>query len=312
VGVSVARRAEALSLFRRGNAHFTSARFAEALKEYRRAVRIWDHPSIRYNMAVCYIHRDQHQRAWRSLTAALRHGQGPLSTARYTRAKTYQRLLRGRLAFVEISCAVPGAEVVLDGERVPEGPGHARRALLPGEHLIVATRRGYATSRQQLRLEAGSHTRVRMVLLRLGDAFDARRRWRPFLPWTVLGAGAAVALTGLGLLLGGNAEFARYNKRFSAACPDGCVSTDPTGDAVLPQIPSRLVSLERRARGERAGGIALLAAGGAAAVVGLVLAILNRPHQIERLPRNEIRSGPLTLIPVMSPVFAGLTARLQL
>jgi tetratricopeptide (TPR) repeat protein len=54
-GVSAEAQSAALELYRQGNEMFEQARYLEALAKYEVALRSWDHPSIRYNAAVCLI-----------------------------------------------------------------------------------------------------------------------------------------------------------------------------------------------------------------------------------------------------------------
>jgi hypothetical protein len=305
------QRAAALRRFIAGNALFARARYTAALVEYQRAVQLWDHPSIRYNMAVCYIHRNQNLQAWQSLQSALRFGQGPLSRDRYRRAITYQKLLRGRLAFVRITCEEPGAEVSLDGELLFTGRGQAHRTLEPEPHVAVASKAGFITTKHRLRLRAGTLTEVRLGLVPLRAAFSVRRRWKHFIPWTVLGSAVAVGLLGMSLTLQARTDMSRYNRQFAEACPDGCVKDSPApGETVLP-IPSHLVTMEARARAMNAAGIGLLAAAGVAAVVGVTLLILNRPIRRERKPRIDVRQRRLTVAPLLGPGGGGLIVRLR-
>ena len=54
-GVSDADQSAALALYKEGNAFFAQSQFKEALEKFVQALKIWDHPAIRYNAAVCLI-----------------------------------------------------------------------------------------------------------------------------------------------------------------------------------------------------------------------------------------------------------------
>src|ERR1041384_5557334 len=58
-GVSESEQAVALKLYVAGNLEFAESRFAQALAKYKEAIQHWEHPAIRYNMAVCLINLDQ-------------------------------------------------------------------------------------------------------------------------------------------------------------------------------------------------------------------------------------------------------------
>ncbi len=78
-GVPPERRATALRLFRLGNGFFENARYAEALRHYRDAIRSWDHPAIRFNMAVCLVNLDDPLGAHYALEGRKRARAGRLS-----------------------------------------------------------------------------------------------------------------------------------------------------------------------------------------------------------------------------------------
>lgn len=69
------------------------------------------------------------------------------------------------LAHVAIECAVPGAEVWIDGERVGRTPLPATLAVAPGTRAIELRRAGYVTARQELAVGEGASASVRMALV---------------------------------------------------------------------------------------------------------------------------------------------------
>src|SRR5262249_43670006 len=122
-GVPDALQAEAKQLFDAGNLLFEQEKYAQALTIYRDAVKKWDHPAIRYNMAVANIHLDQPLAAYEDLASALRYGAAPLQADVYAQALTYQKLLLGQLAQLKVACAQAEVHVFVDGELVLTGPG---------------------------------------------------------------------------------------------------------------------------------------------------------------------------------------------
>src|SRR5204862_5516188 len=73
-GVSQDAQKQALVLFDEGNRLFENSEHAAALAKYREALKIWDHPAIRYNAAVALINLDQPLAAHDNLELALRYG----------------------------------------------------------------------------------------------------------------------------------------------------------------------------------------------------------------------------------------------
>src|SRR5262249_18121521 len=97
-GVSEEEQKTAFELFGNGNREFGESRTAEALKWYREALQHWDHPSIRYNMAVCLIDLNELLEANDNLERSLAFGEGALPPAQYREALRYQKLLDAQLA----------------------------------------------------------------------------------------------------------------------------------------------------------------------------------------------------------------------
>src|SRR5262249_25641806 len=106
---------EALQLFEEGNKLFETSEHTAALAKYREALKVWDHPAIRFNAAVALINLDQPLAANENLELALRYGALPFSQENYQQALTYRKLLHGQLATLKVSCSEPGAELSMDG-----------------------------------------------------------------------------------------------------------------------------------------------------------------------------------------------------
>nr|HEX4318648.1 hypothetical protein [Kofleriaceae bacterium] len=288
-GVSDAEQARALAIFEKGNTQFEEARYTEALALYREALTHWDHPSIRFNMVVCLVNLDQPLEAYDDLDKALRYGAAPLGNASYEQALTYKKLLAGQLATVEIKSGEAGAEVRFDGVALFTAPGDATKVVTPGNHQIVATKPGFAPAAIPLVLLGGKTTveDVRLMPLQPGGI---ARRWAPWKPWLVVGAGAAIAIAGGILEVHAHDDYDSYDAGFAKSCAAGC-----GGPTQMP-IPATLASLERRARLDNDAAVAMFAVGGAALVAGLVGVYLAQPYAVEK---------PVTVAPVVTGTAAG-------
>ncbi len=300
-GVSEANKKQALSFYKRGNAHFEESRYAQALTEYLQAIRRWDHPAIRFNMAVCYINLKRPMEAYRNLRSALRFGAAPLG-AHYKQARTYLQLIKGRLGQLTVECAEPGARVTLDGTVLFTGPGSATRLLLTGKHVVVAAKVRFITATRTIQLHSGAREHLRIRLLKVTRAVKMKRRWARWKPWTVLGAGALVALVGVPLILKANAVFDRYNDLFREQCSQGCTSANE---------PQELVDLHNEGRAWRAAAWTGFIAGGAIAATGVTLLIVNipRPVRVDSTDRSPRRPRPrATVMPALGPGFYGVSA----
>lgn len=289
-GVGKAEQAAALELFREGNSLFEQSNHTQALVRYREALQKWDHPAIRFNTAVVLINLDQPLEAWEHLEASLRFGEAPFGAETWKQALLYKKLLAGQVAEVEVRCEEPGAEVSLDGAPLFTGPGTAVRRLKPGAHQLVAKKEGFVTAATALQLAPGEARREELRLVRPQVA-EVRlvRQFPTWLPWTVMGAGAAVALIGAPVLVGAQSSYDRYDQDLARVCPSGCPASD---------VPGSVVDLRQGAAAQNGVAIGLFAVGGAAVLTGAVLAVLNQP-----------RPEPvLSFAPMVGPSGAGFVA----
>lgn len=173
-GVPEAEQAIAREAYALGNAEFAESRFAQALTKYREAIKHWDHPAIRFNMAVCLINLGQLLEARDDLERSLAYGAAPLGGDSYAQGLTYRTLLDGQLGHVEATCTEAGAVVTLDGKLLFAAPGSARRHVLPGAHQLAAAKPGFRAA--EVTFEAAAGKPVRYDLQPLPEL--AQRRWR--------------------------------------------------------------------------------------------------------------------------------------
>jgi hypothetical protein len=155
-GVSEREQAVAIELYSAGNREFVENRHVQALAKYREAIRHWDHPAIRFNIAVSLISLDQLVEARDNLERSLAHGAAALGADAYAQALTQRTLLDGKLARLTLDCPEPNEEVMIDGKLVFKGPGTVEQFLLPGEHQVVATKPGSLPASRKIVLVAGA------------------------------------------------------------------------------------------------------------------------------------------------------------
>lgn len=135
-------------------------------------------------------------------------------------------------------------------------------------------------------------------LLSAGGPRDApKRRWAAWMPWAVMGAGAAVTSMGGVLYWRASANYADFDRDFNALC-------EQRGGCRESEVPDLSERLDRAERQEQAAKVSFVA-GGAVVAAGLVMVLLNRPQ-----PEREKRGGltDLSLIPMMSPNGTGMAA----
>ncbi|MEO7732472.1 MAG: hypothetical protein ABIY55_16000 [Kofleriaceae bacterium] len=292
--VSEAEQATALALYTEGNHEFTESRFAQALARYRDAILHWDHPAIRFNMAVCLINLDQPLEARDQLDKSLVYGARPLGADAYSQGLTYRKLLDAQLSFVTIAMHEPGAQVTLDGKLLFVAPGELSAFQLPGEHQVSATRPGFVSSTTTLVLVAGKRTSFAVRPLEHATTTRTVRRWSPWLPWLVLAGGGVLVGAGALTEWAASHDFTSYDAAVAQQCPQGCTA------AMLAELPA-LRDQKANAGHERDLAIGLVAAGGAVVIAATIGVIVN-------LPRVEI--GPPRVRPTITPARGGATLSL--
>jgi hypothetical protein len=288
-GVSRERQANALRIFKEGNTLFEESQHAAALGKYRQAVALWDHPAIRYNMAVALIHLDQPLEAFHELERALKFGAAPLGSESWAQALTYKKLLLGQLAELKIVCDEKGAEVSLDGERLFEAPGQETRLVRPGAHQVVAAKAGFLTASVPLLLIPGRNPVEVLKLTPIGS-LTTRRRWPVWQPWTVAAAGVAgAALLGIPLILSAKSNYDSYDSNVARLCTQMICHTS--------DLPGNVRDLKSKGDAEYGASIAGFVIGGAVAASGIVLVILNQPRVVEK--------AKVSFAPLLAPGTAG-------
>jgi hypothetical protein len=270
-GVDNARQDAANALYAQGNDLFARGAQAEAADKYRAALAIWDHPLIRFNLAVALIRLDRMLEAADEIDGALRYGDKPFAgSEHYQQALDYQALIAHQLVTLETVCTQASTRVLLDGKPWFTCPGSAKVRLLAGEHLLVGEGGGYLTATDPLVLVGGTQTTKHVELVRYERAVMLRYRFPPWQPWTATGGGAAIAIGGLALWLVGRSDIDKFEADWTHACPQGC--TLASQPALADSRSSALLDGKL--------GIGIMVAGGAIAVSGVVLVLLDRPERV--------------------------------
>ena len=303
VGEEAQRAAEAL--FLEGNALLKESICISAAAKYRQALEHWDHPNIHYNLALALMTLEQPVETYEHLVQATKHGPEPLQQERFEHARNYRSLLEKQLSRVKIRCAVPGANVELDGRLLFVSPGEHEALMRAGRHTVVAQAPGFVTNNAVRTFEGGQATVVDLQLKTIDELTEQRRRWPAWIPWSVVGAGAAVAMVGGALHYAALRKVDSVNDESRARCPTGC-----------PTEPADLASARSQARTMQRVAVGAYAAGGAALVTGGVLAYLNRSQTVVRTYDSDASSAPprearLEVAPVLDPGGPGLAVALR-
>jgi hypothetical protein len=214
------------------------------------------------------------------------------------------KLLESQLAWIEVICHEPGADVTLDGKPLFTGPDVYKGLVRPGAHQLVAAKSGYLTESEAVVVSPGERRRVEIALVTLDQASDSSRRWATWKPWAVVGGGAALVIGGGVLHWRAAADYRAFDDEFvqlpCVTMPDPTEPGCPPGD-----VPADIEAPLNRADWERRLAMASYVAGGAAMATGLALMYFNRP----RLAEGQAgRSANLAISPLVTPHGAGMTA----
>jgi hypothetical protein len=294
-GVSAADQEAAKKLFREGNDLLRDSLFAQAADKYREALKHWDHPGIHYNLALALINLDQPIAVYEAFGKSIKYGAAPIDDDKLQRARSYRTLLEQQLAQVEIVCEEPGANVSMDGKLLFTAPGMHSGLMRAGEHNVVASKPGYLTETQQLVLSPGEKKRLEITLLSLDQAGETVQRWSPWLPWSIVGGGLAIALGGGTMHWRAAGNFDSFDQEFNVTCAsNGCLESE------VPALTDKL----DRAETQQKIALTSYVVGGVAVATGLVMVFLNQPRFI----RKDKAAGKVSFTPVVAPDMAGVSA----
>ena len=282
-GVSQANQQQALRIFREGNGLLKQAVFAQAADKYREALTYWDHPAIHYNLVLALLNLDRPTEVLEHLNKAMAYGAAPLDSEKFEQALQYKMLTERQLSRLVVRCDLEGAVVSMDGQELFVAPGKYEGYVRPGPHSIVAKKEGFMNSEISPSLVAGTLSEFDMVLIAAGDMTQYRRLWPNWRPWTVFGAGLAIAAVGVGLHLKGRSDVSSFDDDI-----DDLKTTDVVGETDNAMLGFKYEDgaekylfnehIRKRDSGLRNQKIAMVmyGVGGAAIVTGAVLLYFNR------------------------------------
>jgi hypothetical protein len=279
-GVSQETQDKASALYEEGNKLFAQQAHAAALDKYKQAIALWEHPLIRFNMAVTEIRLERILDAADNLEKALTYGDKPFKPELYQQALDYQKLVKNQVGYVEVTCEQAGARLLFDGKPWFDCPGTKKVRVLAGEHTIVGEKKDFLTTSTKIVVDGGETAREKVALVPLDSAVVLKYPYRRWFPWTTAGVGVAIAVGGAAVWLAGKNQMEDFETEYSVQCQNGC---EPGLTA-----PEHRSLAAQRDSAELKGqiGVAMVGVGGAVAVTGIVLVILNRPQRV--LPNVEV------------------------
>lgn len=294
--VSEGNERAASMAFREGNERLNDGLFVKAAEAYRKALAAWDHPAIHYNLALALINLDQPIEVYNHLNKALQYGAEPLEKDKFDHGKEYLRLIEGQLADVEVSCDKPGAKVSVDGKEVFVAPGTYKAKVRVGKHTFHADKEGHPARAEAPFIGAGETYRINLKVYTTKELTRHRRKWqRAWVPYAVMGGGAAIGITGGLFALSAQSSYDEYNQAIEN-CNQPSMGCDINEHKSL-----RDSGDSKRLMGFIGYGVA-----GAAIATGAVLAWINRTQPYQITPEQLEQSQPgVAVTPLVSPNAVG-------
>jgi hypothetical protein len=264
--------------------------------ETRAAARV-AFPAFYFNLALAEINLGQYLDARDNLERAIAYGAEPLRADRFEEATKQLAEVQRHLGRIHVSCATPGAEVTLDGVTLFTGPGNREVWVTARAHELTAKKPEYGTQAKRVTIAPGAREAVTLSPRKLVED----RPWALWKPWTVVGAGAAIAVAGGVLHVVAANDFDSYDRGFVGlpCAMKGC------SESQIEELDPRLSAMLGRARREQNIAVGAYVVGGAAIAAGAVLLYLNRPHLMEREDMSPNGKG-IVVIPVVSSDMLGV------
>jgi tetratricopeptide (TPR) repeat protein len=269
-----------------GNQAFAKKSYAIALQHYQRAVALWKHPAIQFNLAQCLMKLGDKPKSYHQLVAAMRYGEAPLGKTLYQKALEQKESLEAQIVRLVVDNRHDDAKVWLDGKLVLSGVGRVAHIIVPGRHQIVAKKARYRTLTVNRVMLPGKRERISIKLER---ERIYQRRWARWKPWLLVGSGVLVAAAGAGLWAKAQSDYDEFSRELTSLCPAGCEAS---------KLPDSVASARDSGDVFHKLAISAFAVGAATAIAGVALVIVNQPIALE---------APLQ--PMVGPRAAGLSFR---
>jgi len=238
-------------------------RFAAALEKYRRVLAVRDTANVRFRMGAALEGLGKLARAVEAYREAVRLAGTSAGDGEVVRtARTRMAALEPRLGHLTIRLSQPGAEVAIDGQRVPSLDDVP---MDPGAHRVTAEAPGTRPFRSEITLSEGGRLELPIAL----EAAPPPPPREPQATSTRTTLGWVSAVTGGALLAGGVVVLAIRSGTIAdleESCPGG---------ACPAERETELRAMRDRALVEGPVAIALLATGAAALGTGIVLLSLR-------------------------------------
>ncbi len=162
-------RATARQAFERGVNAYGEERWEEALGAFQEAYRIAPHPSVRVNMANCYVHLARPVEALDHFERFLVETGDDGDPAQKREVRRQIAELRAQIGETFLRVEPEGATVTIDGHTTLRAPILDAVKLSAGTHHVEVAMDGYVTNAQEFEVEGGERHELRIELVEGAD-----------------------------------------------------------------------------------------------------------------------------------------------
>jgi hypothetical protein len=156
--------------FHQGVQLFNEGGFEAALGEFRKAYQLTPSYRILFNIAQTYVELHDYVNAYRTLKQYLQEGGTEITPARRTQVdELYQKVVE-RVAYLEVTANVEGADIRVDDITVGTSPLAASVPVNSGPRRITAIKPGYAVASRAITLAGAESAKVALELAELGPS----------------------------------------------------------------------------------------------------------------------------------------------
>ncbi len=300
---SDADRAAAQALFDEAQQAKQDGDLAAACNKFEKSMKLDPAVGTQLNLADCYERQGRTASAWVNYSEVAQLDQSDARRAQFARERAdalKPKLTRLRL---EVAARAPGMTITRDGAPIPEATWGTSVPVDPGRYELLVKAPGKLPWREDVEI-AGEGEEITVQVPALADAAapdePAAPAPEPDAPAAGGGdglfiAGAVVGAVGVvGLGIGGVLAGMAHSK--AAESEDHCLPDDPN------RCTQQGVTLRQDAQGLQTGYIVSFAAGGAAAIAGLVMMLAS--------PSDEPADSAAGVAPWLGPgLGAGVRGR---
>ncbi|NUN13047.1 MAG: PEGA domain-containing protein [Myxococcales bacterium] len=276
------------ALYQEARTAFDSGEYERSAELLAKAYALNPEPKLLWNRARSLQLAEKWEEALATYRAYLK-----LAPTPEEKQETETRIAEVKVAFnrgwLTVRSDAPNAQVIVDD--VTTAPAPIENWLLDaGKHSIVVTADGVGRSQHVVTVSSGEETVLDVSLMpapavvNTTASGDEPMGDLEIWGWSILGAGAAIAIGGGVMLALGHADADEVNG----------AETDPNGVIVGLAQPDAF-DLEESAKWKSQAGVGLLAAGGAAVVTGVVLLLVDAADDNGSAPKTALWMTPDSL-----------------